>query len=266
MKLKTALDFLKMHGEWIMALIAAIIAVVSLYITWQTLNEMTKERDSAYRPDVVILQENYVLETYVPIKMDDEGNICVLECDNSCSFKIINIGVGTAKDVKVKFNDNSAVQLAKWINANVEHENEIHISDSSNGYYIFTSLDKEGNIAGHATSGGERDILYILPDAEQEYSLYVPDAYIYLLQKTYFINKETPELTMEITWQDVQGKTYKKEYIIETTTIFGDTIGANEKDNTIEYVKNNIESFRKEDGSYEARICVHLKEIKQIDY
>ena len=116
------------------------------------------------------------------------------------------------------------------------------------------------DIRGFSTSGGYREILYILPDAKQEYSMVVPDAYVDLIQKSHFLDVDSPPLTVKVTWQDVQGKTYKKEYILEESTVYGDVIGLEDKEENIKYIKDNWELYKNKDGNYEEKIWLHVRE------
>ncbi len=217
MKLKNARFFLIRHGEKIMTLIATIIAVCSLWITWATLDEMRIDRENAYKPDVVFTQEVNPLETSAIVKKHSDIKLCVLENEKNSTYSLdaINIGVGVAKNIDIEFDENSFISLAKWLQENGYGENlDIAGDESSDCIYITQKIPgKQGYL--ETTMDHSQKIQYILSNAEERCAVKIPEAYIGLLHKTYYLNSGGPKLELKVSWEDIQGKEYKREYTFE---------------------------------------------------
>lgn len=241
--------------KFMIEIITAVLTIISLVLVWRTLQEMRIERDNAYKPEIVFNEEieQIWIQTEIAVQND---KINVARDSEVCKIKMKNIGVGTAKDIKVNFDPAEIERCAKWI-----EENYIYV-------YFDYQKDKSqivglggGNFGRDAcaienTRVNKQSILYLLPDAKDEVVVEIPKCYMLLLTQINFIDDRVPKLTFQVSWCDVQGKTYKKRFGFENITIFPT------KKDEIEFTLNKWKKRTKEDKTICSAIFLKIKEIK----
>lgn len=236
---------------------AAIGTVVAAFMAWRTLNEMQLERDSAYRPEIVVspcifeggravLDEVQDAGRYVYINPEasdprdcytktvtDNGNYLYYE---KPYITLMNIGNGTAKDIQVTFPANWFEEVAERLN------------DVRNGYMYEIKYEKSRGadpiMLRYSDSDGTRiwplsytenlsvNITYIKSD-DSSVHVALPKGFNEILavlygqsfQKYALKNKSgsisaelpIPDLVITVQYLDIQGKPYIQEIPIPWT-------------------------------------------------
>lgn len=230
---------------------ASIGTVVAAFMAWCTLDQMQKEQDQAYHPDIVITPgifegglDKELSKEYIYIN-SSEKDPAIVPRDRPMEkarfvylekpyLTLKNIGAGTAKDVKVTFS-------ADWINSSLAALND-NLSDE----YIFSVEEDDMVNAGYdfinysvpsihdseyfLTTDEEttKSITYVAPDGESV-NVAIPDNWCDILAA--FFNQgfrlsgpsspymgdevdiEIPDFVITIECSDIQGKKCENENI-----------------------------------------------------
>lgn len=243
----------KSHISWITAVVAAGAAIASVCVTLNTLEEMRIDRNNAYMPELVFKEEVSPIHTKARIMKDAKDRIFVLNQGDDVYYDLtlLNIGVGVAKNVKIDIKEDDAINTAKWLKETFEYGEWMDITKKEGCFAFFYAVDAD-SIYGESTAGHDKEILYILPEAKQEYSLYIPDAYIGLVHKMYYICDSTLQLSIHVKWEDIQGKTYKKTYLLNAENSMGKSKA------NMDAIEENIKESST--GIYEDDIRIKVKE------
>lgn len=162
-----------------------------------TLNEMKKERELAYRPNLFINMN--------PISIKFDKNI--IQSSFSKKLKVINLGVGTAQNIIVRpYIDNNASLY------NIVPEAQQYISEKDNKLVYKNRIFDD--LFPVLVNG------YLLSSESTHIDL--PNVYLNVI-KDYIFNHSIVELSslpsfkFEMRYQDLQGITYRKEIILIAT-------------------------------------------------
>lgn len=255
----------KTHISWITAVIAAGAAIASVLLTLDTLEEMRIDRDNAYRPEIIALQETQVLETSFFMGIENGQLYAYSDYGENEKFnylELYNIGVGAAKNVKVKFDTKDIDELADWIKNNLSSEFYILFDRGDpNGVYTLGCTEKE-LLNTFSKLQSNISVTYILPEGQQKINIGIPNALIGLMQWACCIEGQSPKVDIIIEWQDIKGKSYEKKYIVQTTTPFGDKVKVKDKNNTIKDMQNNFNEYAQGNGVIERKMYIELYEDK----
>lgn len=214
------------------SLISSVAALITAIVVFFTLLEMKKQRQRAYKPDLIFkptkLNYSAKFENGLNFNISYPGTI---EDENKENFdsKLFNIGLGTAKKIIVKF----SYDYKKALKTVIEEQQSI-TEDFGLKIETIDSILKItfNNLGGHVIDVDhdfKYDIDYVLPTKIYSnaitYSL--PSSYkllfglFYLLKvyknpdKLYKPNeKDFPPLNVSVEHLDIGGKKYKNKYLV----------------------------------------------------
>lgn len=194
-------------------IITLIVTIFSMGLVYLTLNEMQIARDNAYRPDLVFESQQVNLTWGNNLKNVFEPDVEKLN-PYSIPVKIYNIGVGTAKNVSVKFDLESLDNLAKKIE--IVDQNDTFNYDRAEKR-VFLTVD------GNKMMDSDDYIWekqFILPDAQKETVFYLPSCYAILLNR-WFTNVQigipNTSIHLIVAYEDIQGKSYNEDIYLDCT-------------------------------------------------
>lgn len=198
------------------------ISILSLAVIWFTLLEMQMERNNAYKPDLFFSRE------YLAISWNADGTIN----DNPDSkvrlysdmnenfnippmFSIHNIGVGTAKKINITLNHSMNIALLN----DYLHQNN---SDVTFDYYVNGGLlqIKSKDMSLAISTPEVRYFDYMISDTrnDEQYDIQFPFIYVEALREICHLQStavgDLPSLELNISYQDIQGKEYKRTAFI----------------------------------------------------
>ncbi len=214
----------KFHLKTLIDYFVAFSTIISMLLVLFTLNEMRTQRDNTYMPDVVV--ETKQMFVYWGVKSPyivDDPSLPIEDNTKITHIKmeLLNIGVGTAKEIKFTLNNEG---IEKWIT----------LLKEKNPKKEYSYNDEEGiinlNIDGRKIGFGKDykfEKLFLLPNANESFSFYLPLIYPILIQKLYESYVTIPEIPITIEYSDVQGKQYKKNasLLIESLLLSADSEG-----------------------------------------
>lgn len=207
-------------------LFLAICTVISLVLVTLTLLEMIKDRNTAYKPAIAInpIEQSFTWNTtgeetglisldeeQVTSKKDEEKNSAGEASFNGLEkISILNIGVGTAKDV-----------VFEWHSSNIDRLNEYLLEcDPSKTDFLVKKERVVFNYNEKKISTGlptKMRLMYMLPEAQEEYTLSIPIVYSRLIHeiiKTGKHHNEIPYLILSVTYYDIQNKKHIDVFLI----------------------------------------------------
>ena len=197
------------------------LSVVGVFVT---LNEMKLQRDTSYAPSIVMNPvevsfewDEFGNETWLSTENDMNRNITdtvsieILQ-EVFTKYSVVNVGVGTAKNIVFKWDEDNTKNLYDYlVSCNPEMVNFCEIGENSDVFDINDRLlmvSKEGKV----------ELMYMLPEAEETYSLYFPQQYTLLINeaiKSGYMNEYVnPFLLLNVAYHDIQGKLRQEVIII----------------------------------------------------
>lgn len=209
----------------IIQIFMVVMAAMSFIGVLLTLNEMRKDRDAAYKPAVFMNTVDYQVswdasgeESWVsslPNKSDsnyevnEDGSITgtfslpinIFPNGKLESFTSVNIGIGTARDVRFEWDQNNLHLLTEYLTA---------CNPSKSGFCSFDesvtfSFDERLIVTDieHSTR-----LMYMLPDATETYTLSIPMAYSILIHEIMKCPSlpENMHIILYVEYSDIQGK------------------------------------------------------------
>lgn len=199
-----------------------------------TLHEMRVQRNASYNPSIVfnpvevtfewdkdgneswITIDNQKVESSTQINEDGSisGTIqipIVSLMDSFTEYSVVNVGVGTAKNIVFHWNENNTQKLYEYLLlCSPEKSDFCVIGEMSDNFSINNTLvmtNKESKV----------QLMYMLPEAEETYSLLFPPQYTLLINEAIksggMKGDNNPYLTLKVSYQDIQGNT-KSDLII----------------------------------------------------
>lgn len=216
--LKKILKYIKNNA----IIITIFISFISMIFVLLTLNEMQTARNTAYMPDIIIEPKQIDIswgesDYLANLQTQDLNNENPLSTSLT-SLTSYNIGVGVAKNIKYSFDISSFYELLNQLKktdstSEVSYEKRSDlITLSINGIDIVFSEDSEVTRA------------YLLPNAQESYSIVLLPQYLILIQMIYQANDgidvNIPNLKLNINYTDVQGKEYKRIIVLKINCLF----------------------------------------------
>lgn len=203
--------------------IEIVISISSTALVLFTLFEMQAARNASYRPDITLGL------TQVFISWDTEMNRSDInsneESDSDFSYQSIdlssvpsinlyNIGVGTAKDIIIRWDHQN--NISKLTEA-FEPYSDIQLQHISNKLHV-----ENGSQCAEYGLDQNTTFDFMLNSADERYTIQFP-LYYYYLYKELFIrtpyNESFPELSLSISYTDIQNKTYSKNISVQIKPI-----------------------------------------------
>lgn len=250
-------------GDWINSIIA-LFTFISLILVGWSIVEMRRDRDAAYRPSLLMNPVEYSVtwndegeehwlsssDTQVEeesIEVQEDGTIngsitipmTLFPNDGLETMSVVNIGVGTAKDIVFTWNeDNIELLTNQLLKINPEKQDFCLVDQS------ITFLINDHIIATNIPTPYQ--LMYILPDAEQECKLPIPTPYTILIHEILKendgnVNDEFIYFILDIEYKDVQGKKFTDTWLFYVKRIFSEDDLDNENSVTFQLVPELIE-------------------------
>ena len=200
------------YGD-IINIIIAILTFLSVIGVFWTILEMRRDRDAAYRPAIVMnpIELHFLWDSN---NESDNSNLQAIlsHSQNRYEFSAVNIGVGTAKNVVFEWDKNNTVSLFRFLLAHDSSKSDFcTIGEDSDTFLInnhVLMMNKENPTL----------LMYMLPEAEEKYSLIFPTQYLILIEEITkardFDNSSPPYLILYVNYEDIQGKAMKSSYFI----------------------------------------------------
>lgn len=214
-------------------IVMAFFSLISLIVVICTLGEMQKERDTAYRPTVLMNPEEYQIswnenkeedwlsslpnEAESTYKIGEDGSIegtfkfpMVVFPENGLeNFTVVNVGVGVSKDVCLEWSDRNIENLSAYLSKCDPTKSEFCTYGESAAFslgnrVVITDIDRDIKL------------MYMLADASEEYTVPLPMAYTILIHEIMKTNMldELPYIILSAEYKDIQGKTIKDNFYI----------------------------------------------------
>lgn len=185
--------------------IIKIFSVASVILVYFTLKEMQIQRKNTYMPDIVFDRTKI---SFNWIKNPQE------EFFQQFLIKSYNIGVGVAKNIKISLEISSFVNLIEKLQK-VDQE---YIYNYDN--FTLRIIKKNGakHILNTRLLISEK--LYLLPNGNETWEIFIPYFIIIILNRIYEISEDlmssTIGLIFNLSYTDVQGIKYYKKLILNT--------------------------------------------------
>ena len=217
----------------IIQIIIAILTLFSCITVILTLSEMQKDRNAAYKPTILMNAVNYQIswdtnseEEWVSqlpntssssYEVDEDGiltgtltvPVSIFPNNGLEHFSVVNIGVGTAKDVRFEWDQNNMSYLCNYLAECDSSKSDFCSFDQSAAF----SFGKRIVVTDMDSSIG---LMYMLSDATETYSLPLPTAYSILIHEImkYPTLSEPPHIVLYVEYSDVQGKSTRDIFYV----------------------------------------------------
>lgn len=250
-------------GDWINSIIA-LFTFISLILVGWSIVEMRRDRDAAYRPSLLMNPVEYSVtwndegeepwlsssDTQVEeesIEAQEDGAVngsitipmTLFPDDGLETMSVVNIGVGTAKDIIFTWNEENIELLTDQLLKINPEKQDFCLVDQS-----ITFLINDHIIATNIPTPYQ--LMYILPDAEQEYKLPIPTPYTILIHEILKesngnISDEFIYFSLDIEYKDIQGKKFTDTWLFYVKRIFSEDDLDNENSVTFQLVPELLE-------------------------
>ena len=194
-------------------IVMAMLTFFSVLGVFFTILEMRRDRDAAYRPTIVM---NPIEIHFSWDSEDKEKGISFqdgIANGNTYEYSVVNIGVGTAKNIVFEWDTNNTSNLLNYL--------QIHHAGNSNFCVIGDDYDAFSyNDDNHIVISKEKPIvlMYMLPEAGEVHHISLPYQYILLIQEIakmkQFDNSSPPSICLYVKYEDIQGKVMNDIYFI----------------------------------------------------
>lgn len=212
----------------IIQIVIALLTLFSVIIVLLTLFENQKARNMAYKPFIVMnpinisikwdsngfstwLTENSKLGTPSTVEQDEntvhmQMHMSILEEDTVTGYTVVNIGVGTAKDISFKWDTNNLSRLNEYlVSIDDKYSDFFQEGEGHDSFKIGESLFFTNKIQ-------ESSIMYMLSQASEPWTLYFPIQYRILIEELIkqnnFNPRNFPLVILQVNYSDIQGKNY----------------------------------------------------------
>lgn len=214
--------FKKRSFEFKSTTVQIAISVISTCLVLLTLFEMQAARNATYLPNISIGNTEVAIawdKNDLPyISEEDLETISKAIDENTIinklpQMKVYNIGVGTAKDITFKWDSNNIQQLANVLST----YDDIDVIFDGSFVNIKTSSIEQGM---WSPDSSQTD--FLLNSTQEFATLSLPLPYYELIREIYIRTdvKTIPSLHLQISFSDVQGKTYTQSLQINSTISF----------------------------------------------
>jgi len=196
-------NFKKLTVDNVINIIGQFLTLLSLLFVFLTLKEMQIQRDRAYMPQIVAdCKDN------IELKWTNQSDFVYLNSDDQdfvqTYLDIYNIGVGIAKNIEFEWGDSNLSDLNEIINNNTK---DISVNLINQKLFVKSSMKEFGGLELE-----KKDTLnFLASSSEKSYKLKIPYAYL-VCYKIMLIEqiKDIPPLSLNISYKDIQGKSYKQ--------------------------------------------------------
>lgn len=213
-------------------LVVLFATIASLILNYCTLREMQAERNNAYRPNIQFNSIEYVFQIYDSMELLPEVADCPIyradengHADHNFTLNLEarNIGVGTAKDVKITISEESSFAAISEFNEMSEYC-DMEYGSGPHGYWMKFS---DSTYADLFWLDDEVEIPFILPNAVDVHEYKLPAVYYCLINAMRIELRETwddpfdarimiPDIEITIEYSDVQDVIYREKAYIHT--------------------------------------------------
>ncbi|WP_354625154.1 hypothetical protein [Psychromonas sp. MME2] len=198
-------------GSSLGALVAATIALITLF-------EIIKQRKSSFKPDLIVLNSNFRI-SYQDVENQFPTSWDTKQDGEEHSLSIVNIGLGVAKAIKIKWCYEHEKLLDMVISSSPKSR-DIHnqiIQDGAELFLIF----QDGKFKLPISYGLDKEFDYLIPISQMETvnTIQIPKAYEALMSllvshrvsiDDHPLDESLPSLKLEITYKDAgEYKHYK---------------------------------------------------------
>ena len=204
---KTILKAIKIVTE----IIVCICTALTLILVYETLREMQTERNNAYMPTIVVTNsedtkfaENSKSKLSVPAD--------VSEC-----LTLKNIGCWSAVGIEVTLDCENYIGLVGLLN-NTDKNNTYEFEKYNTDRFFLTVNDSKMQ----ETSVDKYNKVYLLPNANESWNIYLDPVYMTLLNKALSLGNlgdDKPITYLTIKYKDIQGKEYNKRIALECNNL-----------------------------------------------
>ncbi len=211
----------------------AFLTFLSVIGVFVTLREMKVQRNMAYSPSIVMKPvevsfewDEFGNETWLIKKNEAAGETCKVNEDGTITVSVrlsvlnrvltecsvVNIGVGTAKNIVFKWDESNTRNLNDYlVSHNPSKADFCEIGEESDVFTINDGLYMVGKEC-------RTEMMYMLPEAGETYSLYFPLQYTLLINEAvkagYMNETVNPYLILRVSYHDIQEKLQKDIMII----------------------------------------------------
>ena len=225
------LNFKSRSFEFKKAVIEIAISIISTILVLLTLFEMQADRNAAYRPDISFADAEVAIAWDGELETENTEENQSWNLDSffetydvnvTPQLMMYNIGVGTAKNIKLQWDHGSNVE--NFIEA-FEPYDDISILLDDNMIYIETDKSVIGQGVGNGYTTE-----FMLSSVEDYCTIQFPIAYSYLIRELLtrsLPSNQLPTLSLSVTYTDIQNKTYSKciNIYIQTISYISDAYG-----------------------------------------
>lgn len=218
-------------------IIAAVATAIAAYLTYKTLKEVKKQRESMYMPDIIIEEKRFYIYT---AKKNDISSFCEFTLEkkdqnytakefkiSKLQIDIFNIGLATAKNIKVtfKFDIDKAISIIEKMNKNMSSEKAINIIKTRNGIEFKGGTKSIASGSVHFTKNQlHSTINHVLPIniSNSSYKIELPqfilELYSNIISQFWILDSKTiemeefPLIEINFTFFDIGNKKHKKKY------------------------------------------------------
>ncbi len=201
--------YLKKYFIPVVNFLVSISSIISVILVFITLKEMQIQRDNTYLPNIIFETKQVDLVWGNQEYIHENPFIISTENVNPTSIEIgsLNIGVGVAQNICFSFSESSFTDLLELLIA-LDTENKYSYKTSKN------SMEIKVNDKTTIYSSSETKKPFLLPNAEEKFSIYIPFHYTKLINRIYEIGNgeliDMPDIQLNIIFNDIQGKQYNE--------------------------------------------------------
>lgn len=208
----------------IIEIITIVLTLISIILVGYSNHEMEMQRESAYKPVLSIGESIYTYEGNVRFSYPDGGyyisseNVEEMLLNSSdLTFKLENIGLGIAKNIKYEWSENSVKQFNEYFELYKSSKKDGFIADNDGDLQIIKYgdmilLQKEFLFSSTVPfiKTDISDNNYITIDADVL-------GYLCLLDEIYCYSESSPEFVLNVDYEDMYSKKYSAEIHINYT-------------------------------------------------
>jgi hypothetical protein len=215
-------------GSSVGAMSAALVALFTLF-------ELARQRRSAYKPDLCVIKKHFNIAkgfigntSSLPFAIDwmaqgteQQGSFA------QATIRIVNVGFGVAKDVKVKWTFDIKSFIDE-VNQLAQKKFQTYFLVEQNQF--LSVMSKGNNIYSANTKMDSLQFEYLLPVGNQPsgQDILLPPAYVLLVssylclsvktERTY-LEIKVPNIVLELSYIDIGGKRYTSEHKLNINII-----------------------------------------------
>lgn len=216
--------------EFKKTVIEVVISITSTALVLFTLFEMQEARNASYRPDIAFSitpvsltwGEEFLESDKISNGVSNSGSTNQhIDLSNIPSIDLYNIGVGTAKDITISWDHHN--NLSQFTEAFQPYD-DIQIRHIGNILFV-----EKGRQQTEYGLGLNSTFDFMLNSTDKYYTIQFP-VYYFDLYKELFIrtpyNDDFPELSLTVSYTDIQNKTYSKKITVNIKPVLYEDNGS----------------------------------------